>query len=365
MDNNMIDDGATAFTISSEDATNVSANVVLPNRNAYWETTGHFEITTSNHELYINDGSDKTVSITVGDYTTPDALATQITTDLNAASTNWTVSHSPSTYKFTIANTGSVTLRETQTTDAIWDTLGYTNGTDHAGTSFEAEEVRVHTEEYVELDLGSGGDIEPTFVGLVVPVDSIFVSSSATIKLQGNASAVWTSPTVDKTLTRLDDGSLEFLDDGDVSAAFRFWSIYIEDRELVTGPSIKISYLYLGDYLTLTERNTQSGFNMSRVDPSDSVETELGAQYFHTRYKYWEFTGMVLPYMVAADRLALQEFFEEVGVQESFFISLDPELAVSTTIDEYTKWVKFNSSPNIRHIKADVFSFMFDLKEAL
>lgn len=126
MRNNLISLSVNSFTFSSETTGFEAANVLNTNRSETWKPSGNFTIDSTNNIIYINDGSNKDIAITEGNYATPDLMATEIQTKLNASSSNWTVSYDTGggTFKFTISNTSSVTLRLSSTTNAVWDTIG-------------------------------------------------------------------------------------------------------------------------------------------------------------------------------------------------------------------------------------------------
>lgn len=343
-------------------------NIKNSMRSKVWKPSGHFEITTLNQALYIDDGSPKTVNITTGDYTTPAALATQIQTDLNSASSNWTVTYSTSTYKFTISNSGSVTLRYSQTSNAIWDDIGFTGSSDTTGTSFVADVQRNHTEEYAVIDIGYQETME--FFGVISSLAEVFtVSNNATVTLEANNTNTWTAtPPLSETLTVTDNGIFLNLEDstGVKSYNYRYWRFKVVDRENPLGPEgLTFGHMYLGTMLTLTNRNVRRGFNKSIVDPSDAVYSESGVAYYNTKTKFRRFEGVLLEFLDSADRLSLEQFFHTVGTTEPFYVSLDPLENISEDLDELTIYGNFEQLPNLTHIKTDIYSLGVSIREAL
>jgi len=366
MANNFAELISASVIYSSELTSFPGSNAQNKFRSRVWKPQGYFEITTSNHELYINDGSDKTVSITVGDYTSGAALATQIQTDLNAASSGWTVTYdSTSTFKFTISNSGSVTLRFSQTTDAIWDTIGYTGSTDTTGTSFIADAQRNHTEEYVIFDLGYQDLME--FFAVIGPLDEVFsISNSATITLEANNLNQWDNPPLQVNLTLTDNGIFQFLEDatGATDYSYRYWKFKIVDRLNSEGPSgISVGHIYLGTYQTITQSNTSRGFSKNVIDPSKISVSESGANFFDVQTKFHEWSSLNLNYLKKSERLILEQFFFDVGKNTPFYISLDPQACVSEDLDELTKYVVFKEMPQVTHVHSDMYSVSFTVKE--
>lgn len=366
MENNFAELITASVMVSSELAAFPFSNAINKFRSLVWKPSGHFEITTSNQALYINDGSDKTVNITVGDYDTPDDLATQIQTDLNAASANWTVQYDTLTgdYRFKISNSGSVTLRLSQTTNSIWDTLGYTTSLDLVGTSFYADQQRNHTDEYCIFDMGYNAEM--LFFAAIGPLEEIFsITSSAMVTLEGSNLNQWNAPPFSVTLSQGPRGIYEFLDNND-DTSYRFWRFRIVDRLNPNGPEgISIGHIYIGDYITLTSRSIQRNIGKKLIDPSDVLIAENGALYFNKKPKYTSITNLKISYIPRDDKDILEQMFSDLGISTPFYISLDPTLQISNELSEFTKYVVFDSEPSFDHVFADKFDMSFQIKELL
>jgi len=366
MQNNFAELITSSTTFSSELASFPGSNSINRFRSRVWKPSGYFKVTlATDDKLYINDGTDKTVTITAGEYTTPALLATQIQTDLNAASTNWTVSYDSGggTYKFTISNSGSVTLRYSQTTEAIWDKLGYTGSTDTTSTSFVADQQRNHDEEFAIFDLGYNAPM--TFFATIGPLNEVFsISSTATIQLiANNLNDFENSPPLTVTLTRTSGGVLKFMDDL-TDTSYRFWKIKIVDKFNPLGPEgLSIGHVYLGDYVTIDNRNINSGFSKSQTDPSVKSTSESGALFFDTKTKYTSFNSMSIKYLDQADKDTLEAMYQVLGKITPFYVSFDPVNEISASIDELTKYVIFETEPIFSHIKTSVFSMSLKFRE--
>lgn len=358
-DANLIPD-ATLTATSAQSAFPV-ANVYEVHRSVVWSPNGNFTIDSTNRELYINDGTDKTVSVTTGNYNGPAALATQIQTDLNAASSNWTVSYSTTTRLFTIANSGSVTLRQTQTSNAIWDTLGYATGADDTGTSFVADTTRNHTHEALVIDLGASVEID--FFSVIGPLTEVFAgSSSATIKLQANSANSWASPPLDVTLTWTNVGIMEFLD-SNASRTYRYWRFYFEDKTNTVGPTgFNFGHMYLGSYKTVSTTLAQ-GFTKGTVDPSTEFISDNGARWYSTKPKYQTFTGCNVVATSHADHLTLLQIVRDNGRHTPFYLSLDPQIVASTNASDLTKYGYFETDPSFNNLILDRYGMTFDFRE--
>lgn len=366
MANNSASLNVNAYSFSSEAVGFESINAFNSFRSSTWKMTGYFEIYATNNLLYINDGSDKTATVPVAGYKTAAALATAIQTALNAVSSLWAVTYdlAGASYTFTITRGGSATLRLSQTTNAIWSTIGITSITDSTGTTFLANEQRTHTNEFVTFDFGYISPV--TFIGIISGVDVSFnVSSTATISLQGNNINDFASPAFSTSLTRTDSGVFQF-NIATPSVAHRYWRFNIVDYyNAVTGPFIEIGSLYLGDFLTLSERNIEAGFSDTLNDPSLRSESEGGVLYFDKRTRYTSLSDVTLSYLLDSDKQIIKDVFRTVGTTEPFYISLDPELKINSDITEFTKFVIFNEAPSFIGLGAGYFSTKLSFREVV
>lgn len=364
-DNNLAAGSAATVTASSAQAAYPLTNLFNSYRFKQWRPAGNFTIDSTNNKIYINDGTDRTITLTSANYTYA-TLASHIQTQLNASSSNWTCTYSTTTFKFTIGrSSGTSTLRFATTTTAAWDTLGYTYLVDtSAGTGLVANEIRCHTAEYIDIDLGVASAI--TFLALLGPLGEIFsLSDSATVYLYGNTTSSMTSPALAVTLSPDTHGIYEFIDD-ETDTTYRYWRLKIVDRTNTAGPlSFKFGHLYLGDYATIEARNVAAGIDKRQVDTALAQESEGGALFFQTGIKYTLFDQVSITYMDAADRLTLEQAFYDLGKSTPFYVSFDPTLLVSTSASELTRYVVFNSDPVFTHIKADIWSVRLSFREVM
>lgn len=358
------------LTISSEATGNEAVNALNDDRSSVWKPDGHFLIDSTNDTIYINDGSDKSATITNQSYGTPELLATEIQTQLNAVSSDWTVSYDRSggTYKFTISNTSSVTLRLSVTTDAIWNTIGYTSTTNQTGTSFVANEQRNHTSEFLTFDFG--GQLPVDFIGIISDVSTSFgVSTAGTITLKADNINDFTSPPLSLTLSKNEFGSFTFIDETipiQTNRSFRFWRLEIIDIYNTGGPQgIAFGNIYLGDFQTTSKRNMSIGFNDKLVDPSDVSSSEAEVLYFDKKTKSREFNNVILPLMPLVDKDSINTIFNAQGITNPFYVSLDPSTKVSTNLSDLTRYVRFVNDPTYTEIKGDLWTTTLQFKEVI
>lgn len=360
-ENNFID-SVSVMDYSSQLTAFPFSNCYLEERTKIWKPSGYFNITATTCKLYINDGSDKTATIAVAEYTTPDLLATEIQTQLNAVSSGFTVTFE-TTFKFKIARTSSFTLKLSTTTDSIASTIGFTSLVDVTGTSATASVIAIHTSEWATFDLGTAKSVD--FIAIIGPVDEIFsLSSTATITAKANSINDFATPAYTKTLTRYDGGVMNFIDD--VDSSYRYWKIEIVDKTNILGPQcFSIGNIYLGDYQTLSSRNLENGFNYVFKDRSIKQESESGALFFDKKPKYASLEGVSLGYIEHDDRIMFNTMFQKLGVSTPFYVSLDPTGCFTDDLDELTKFVVFDSEPNFRHIMRDIFSISISMRECV
>lgn len=324
---------------------------------------GAFIVSSSNKKIYINDGSDKTVTLTEATYASGTLMAAHIQTQLNASSTNWTCTYSNTTYKFTIGrSSGTRSLRFTQTTDAAWSMLGYSQVADtDSGTGLTASNVRIHTSEKLTIDMGVAVPVAACFIIWAADTDA-HLSSLATVTLKGNNTNSFTSPAVSKTLTVENTGIFQFLDDLN-DYTYRYWQIEIEDKTNPDGPQIAIHQLYMGDYVTTTSRNVNNGFQKRLIDPSEVSYSEGGTPYFRRYKRYYEFSNINYNYIEDTERADIEELFSVLGKTTPFFVSLDPLVGISSSLGELTKYVFIDDGGQTDHQLFNKYGINIKLRE--
>jgi hypothetical protein len=97
---------------------------------------------------------------------------------------------------------------------------------------------------YLLFDAGSGNTITADCIGF----KNHNLNSDAVIKIQGNATDVWTSPSVDVTLTWRDAQTIFETFTG---GAYRYWRFYVDNSASGTDGYIEIGTLYIGSVLDM------------------------------------------------------------------------------------------------------------------
>lgn len=325
-----------------------------------WRPSGAFEITASNNTIYINDGTDKTVTLAIATYTTGALLATQIQTALNAASTNWTCTYSSSTYKFTIdRSSGTKILRKSQTTNAVWDDIGYLGIIDAAASV--ADVIRIHTSEWLHFDLSNQYPID-SFIAIGSLSTFFPIPETANVTIKANNLNDFSNPPLNETITPTAEGIFKFINA--TNSSYRYWRVDFEDRENPNGPSVfDIRVIYLGDAVAM-DRNISNGFRATRIDRSNASESEGGAFYYREKPKYWTIAGSV-DWTKPADRKIISDLYDYVGNTRPFFVALDPDAAISDTVAEFTKYVTFDGNLEKSHLLYNYFSLPISFREVI
>lgn len=369
MDNNSAELVDASIIFSSELTAYPATNSVTRFRNEQWRAKGNFTVDSSNSAIYITvDSVSTTVALTAGDYTYEN-FASHISTRLNEDSSGWSCSYdfSGGTFKFTISNSNSVTLNFSSTTNAAWDTLGYKSTTDELNTTFEADQQRNHTEEYLTFDLGYAGQITTFFT--IGTLDEVFsISSEATIFLKGNnINDNWDNSPLSINLAdyKSDTGIYSFIDSILTDTRYRFWSFRINDRMNALGPeeAVKISHVYLGTYTTLDDYNINNSFQKVVIDETVRTQSEGGSLYFDNRTKYTVFNSVGYGFLDKTSRETLEKLYNRIGTSIPVYVSLDPNLKISSQLDDLTIYCVYNNSPTMSHVIYDKFNYSIEFRE--
>ncbi len=364
---NLLQISSAVLNYSSQISPMVFTNCLNGFRSKYWAPSGNFTIDATNNKIYINDGTDKTATLTNGNYATPVLLAAQIQTKLNSVSTNWTVTYEYDVYlakfNFKIARTTSATLKLSNQTNAIWDTIGFVTTADLVGTSFLANEIRIHTNEFVTVDFGYSAQIG--FIALVGLIDERFtLSSDAVFRVRANNLNDFSSAPLDIECEVTKNGVYEFLPD-DVSP-YRYWRIDIIDRMNTNGPyEFVFSNLFMGDYLTFTNKNIANGLAEKIIDTSKVSQSENGTRFYEKGKKYSEFNSAAFTYIDKEQKEVLKDFFKEVGITDAFYVSFDPLKKISSTIDQYTRLVTWKEEPSFVQVVRDLHNTSLSFVEVV
>ena len=372
MTSNYIDSDVMAnYYVSSEQTSFSDENTFNGvRRTKLWRSQGYWVIDATNYQIVFQetDGVDLTATLTQTTYTSTTALLAEIKTKMEAVGgSTYTIVQDTSTFKikFTsngVGGGGLLKLRWTQCT-TIADELGFDNSADDTGAlTYTTDELKLAHNEWLKWDFGL-----PTnpmgFILIGKRNESIQIASDAVIKLKGNATDAWSSPSYDQTLTYNDNAISIFDEDGLHTEGLRYWRIYIEDLANPNGYT-QISNVCLGDYFNPVRGRAQFPFGAKYIDRTSTVFSKSGVSYSDIRNRSEEFTinwyGLTI-----ADKEELDTFFNSVGTGTPFIISFDPDAVFSSTSNYYIRYCKFSGEPSYKLESPGVFSLNMDLREEI
>lgn len=366
--NNLNDSDSATITYSSQYSASFPASYARDTvRSHYWKQGGYFNVTSSTLNIYINDGTNRTALITTTSYATGALLAAAVQSALNSVSSSWTCTYSTTTGKFTIARTsGTCVLRLTQTTNAGWDLLGFVGTTDRSGSasSFPADEVRMHSSEWYQIDLLSPQSV--TSFAMICPIDEILeMSSGATVKLKAaDVDGNWDSPALSITLTPQSGGVFGFIDD-QTTYTYRYWRIEWIDRTNIGTAALKVSHIYIGDHETFTSTGLASGFSKQVVDQSKPTYSDDGSVFWRTLPKYRVVGNAEVQLLTQTERNSIEAVLDRLGTVSACYLALDPTLAVTPDYSDSVIFGRFTQRPSMQHVFRSYYSMQFEFREAV
>ena len=168
------------------------------------------------------------------------------------------------------------------------------------------------------------------------------ISSGATVKIQANATDVWTSPSIDVAMTYNADYIIHAFSS---TQSYQYWRIFIDDA---SNPDnyVSVGQVFLGEKLTMP------GMDGAQVLPkkSNSVATKSisGQLYGDVRLKY-KSAEVMFPLITETQRTAINKFFDTVDVVRPFILliwenNLDVEPLIYCALTEELTWTKLAQS---------------------
>ena len=330
---------ATGFAVTNLEGTT--------RRSKVWRTAGYFNVTSSNNVIRFRDasgGADKDATIAVAEYTTDAAFLAAVDAAMEAAgSANYTATRSSTTKKLTLTSdlSGGASAFELRCADAAFtarDLLGFEAVNTSGSGSYTTDNVRIHTEEFVVLDLGIS--FNPKAFALFGPRNEpLRISQTATVKIQGNATNSWTSPAYEATLGHTDFGMAVHSATGLHTSALRYWRLHIQDKDNSRG-YVEVSSMFLGDTLTLTQGCPQFPLDVNEIDLSKVTRTMSGASFAAMMGRTMEL-GLDWQFLTKSEMESLRDLYADVGLGVPFHLILDPDEVFSTDMERWVLQVLF------------------------
>ena len=188
--------------------------------------------------------------------------------------------------------------------------------------------------------------------GSAVTVDSIAIanhnisSGVSTLKVQGNATNSWATPSIDETLTYSSGVITKTFTGG----SYRYWRVYIIDAGNSDG-YISIGRIFLAD--SFTAPDISPTFGHTRKSSSVKTQSIGGQSYQDTRY-FASLVSVKWPAVTATEKSNLITQFETIDIGSPFFVTFDESnISIGTlyvTIDQDS--LNFNLLANPKYWEA-------------
>ena len=138
------------------------------------------------------------------------------------------------------------------------------------------------------------------------------ITSGATLKLQGNATDVWTSPTIDQSLTWDAGTIIQTI----TETSLRWWRITIDDP---SNPDtyIEIGAVFLG--IPLVMPGMLPSQEITRVSSSTSTVSESGQSYGDKKLRYYA-PSFNFPNIVESKKTEIDTFWDTVENVDPFVL---------------------------------------------
>lgn len=360
-------DVASNITKSSEQASFPVNNLFNKERRSkVWRTDGYWFIESGKNTIVFNEGgSDLEATVTAKEYNSTSSFVSAVESAFDSAgSDNYTVTqNSDNKFEITNATGNNFTIKWTDSKSAdMADILGFSTDSDDSGnTTYTADQLRIHTSEWVQFDFGI--TTRPEAVILIGPRNApIKISPTATIKLLGNETDVWTDPTFSKTITYDDEVMIEVDTSGFHTEGLRYWRLEIVDQNPLG--YVELGAFFLGDFYTTTRGAAQFPFSSNLVDRTETTLSEGGQSFSDVREKTQGF-NLTFSILNTTEVEKLISIFETFGTGTPLFIQYDSNVAFSSDKNYYTRYVKFQSPPSYELVSPNNFSMNMSFLEQL
>jgi hypothetical protein len=321
-------------------------------RSKVWRTNGYWNIEAGVNDVIIfqeTAATPLTATIADAEYTSSTAFFAAIKTALEAAgASTYTVAHS-SELKISITSDGAGggNIFELLTTSGSFtaeDEIGFSSATDFTGAlTYTGDFLKIHGSEgeWIRWDMGISSN--PQAFILTGPRNrELKISPTATIKLQGNETNSWASPSYEQTLTYDDSVIIQSSTTGLHTEALRYWRINIIDQNPLG--YIEIGAAFLGDYTIPTQGKAQFPFQSQYVDRTETLFSEGGQTFSEIREQSQSF-AIRWQFLNVADIETWDEVFAEFGTGVPFFIQYDIDAVFNSKTNKSVRYVKFQRAP--------------------
>jgi hypothetical protein len=241
--------------------------------------------------------------------------------------------------------------------------MGFDTATNDTGaSSYVSDLVRLHSEEFILWDLGISSN--PDSFVMIGPRNSpIKLTPSAVIKLEGNETNNFSTPSYSTTLTYDDEAIIKLSDSGLHTGGLRYWRLSITDKENAYG-YVEVGAFFLGEYYSPTTGRVQFPLDSSFIDRSTNVFSEGGQSFSDIREQSQEFSVEWFG-LTKTDIEDITEIFRDYGIAKPFFVSMDTAAVYSSLANRRLKFVKFASEPSYTLEAPNIFRMDMKFREEL
>lgn len=373
IDTNLIDQRV-SYDASSENASYPASNVLdISKRKRTWRTAGNFVIESGSNTLVIKDvngGPNLTATITAGTYASDALFFAALKSALEAASdSTFTITRNTTSKKIVITAVlgGAATHFEIVCTHAnsaaMCGILGFSTAANRTGAlAYTADLIRIHTSEWIEFDFGA--PVSPTaFLAVADRNRPLKVSLTATVRLQGNSTATWSSPQVNELAT-VNDRTIGLADeDGIGGTACRYWRVLIQDVDNSYG-FLELGAIVIGTHAVLARGAPVFPLEVEEEDLSQKEKSEGGTLVGSKRDRT-DFISLNFEGCTKADLEVLEDVAETYGTHSVFAVMLDTEGAFSSDVLKWARLVSMEQAPRKRLVRPNNWTVSWLLREAL
>ena len=364
---NYIDENVLAdYTGSSENSSYVVENIFnFQRRSKVWRSNGYWTIDSSNRLLNFREttGVDLYALLNTGTYNSTSFMA-EIARALNSAGASlYTVSQNNLRFEIVSNLAGGGGIFEIYVAGStIAFKLGLTS--DKTGSaSYIFDDISITQEEFVIFDLGVATNPD-AFIMCDQRNQPIQISPTATVKLEGNETNNFSTPSFTTTLTHDDEVYSHLTDSGISTDPYRFWRISFDAEASMPNGYVQLGAIFLGNYISPTRARAQFPLRNKYIDNTVTVFSEGGASFSDLKETSASY-GIQIKGLYKAEVEEFDTFFETYKTGKPFFISMDTGEVWSTNKNRRIVLCKLVSEPTWELIASDYFILNFEIREEL
>jgi len=337
-------------------------------RSKVWRSNGYYIVTTTNNILNFRDytaGTDLYAILNTGTYTSTTDFATEVQRAMNAAGgdATYSVTHDGFRFSFTTQAPadGMYMYFATSTCASL---IGLTQNHGTLSTLVEVmDDIVITTEEFIDIDMGLATDPQ-AFIMLGLRNSAMPIPPTGVVKLQANATANFTNPSYNTTLT-INDSAISLLSSTTLSGtAYRYWRIHFDAECASPLGYVQIGALFLGNCFDPARGRPQIPLSQSYIDRGQTFFS-YGGQSFSDVSEVTSSFDVDFYGLEKADVEELDDFFAKVSTCKPFFVSMDSGEVFSTDYNKRIILCKFDSEPSWSLESPNNFSYKMSLREEL